>query len=45
MSGLHHATIDLNRKMLSEIAIADPQAFDALVAIALEHAKTPAAAA
>lgn len=45
MSGMNHAMIDLNRKMLSEIAIADPKAFDALVAIALEHAKTPAAAA
>ncbi|MCB9852284.1 MAG: 50S ribosomal protein L20 [Phycisphaerales bacterium] len=45
MSGLNHAMIDLNRKMLSEIAIADPVAFDNLVAIAIEHAKTPAKAA
>lgn len=31
MSGLRLATVDLNRKMLSEIAIADPDAFDMLV--------------
>ena len=29
--GLKEAGIDLNRKMLSEIAIADPAAFDAIV--------------
>ena len=29
--GLKLANIDLNRKMLSEIAIADPQAFDVIV--------------
>ena len=29
--GLKHANIALNRKMLSEIAIADPEAFDAIV--------------
>ena len=34
MCGLKRASIDLNRKMLSEIAIADPEAFDALVAMA-----------
>jgi len=32
--GLKEAGIELNRKMLSEIAIADPPAFDALVALA-----------
>ncbi len=32
--GLKAATIDLNRKMLSEIAIADPEAFDMLVELA-----------
>ena len=31
INGLKHAGIDLNRKMLSEIAIADPQAFDKIV--------------
>ena len=31
MNGLKKADIDLNRKMLSEIAIADPAAFTALV--------------
>jgi large subunit ribosomal protein L20 len=31
MHGLFEADIDLNRKMLSEIAIADPAAFDAIV--------------
>jgi len=35
MAGLKAANIDLNRKMLSEIAIHDPQGFDALV----EHAR------
>lgn len=31
MNGLKKAGITLNRKVLSEIAIADPQAFTALV--------------
>ena len=31
MNGLKKAGIDLNRKMLSEIAIADPAGFTALV--------------
>ncbi len=31
MNGLKKANIDMNRKMLSEIAIADPKAFTALV--------------
>ncbi len=31
MDGLKKANIDMNRKMLSEIAIADPKAFTALV--------------
>ncbi len=31
MNGLKKANIDINRKMLSEIAIADPAAFSALV--------------
>jgi large subunit ribosomal protein L20 len=32
IAGLKHANIDLNRKMLSEIAIFDPASFDAIVA-------------
>jgi large subunit ribosomal protein L20 len=32
MSGLKTANIDLNRKMLSQIAIYDPQVFSAIVA-------------
>ena len=31
MNGLKKAGVDLNRKMLSEIAIADPEMFAALV--------------
>ena len=31
MNGLKKANIDLNRKMLSEIAISDPAAFASLV--------------
>ncbi|MDR2909740.1 MAG: 50S ribosomal protein L20 [Oscillospiraceae bacterium] len=32
MNGLKKAGVDLNRKMLSEIAISDPEAFSALTA-------------
>jgi large subunit ribosomal protein L20 len=46
ISGLTQANIILNRKMLSEIAIHDPAAFDKLVEIASEHTKAqPVAAA
>lgn len=31
MYGLYESRIDLNRKMLSEIAIADPEAFDKII--------------
>jgi len=34
IAGLKRANVILNRKMLSEIAIADPPAFDKLVALA-----------
>jgi large subunit ribosomal protein L20 len=34
MAGLQRANIELDRKMLSELAIHDPAAFDAVVAIA-----------
>lgn len=36
INGCKKAGIQLNRKMLSEIAIADPQGFDAVVAAAKE---------
>ena len=38
MYALTYADIDLNRKVLSEIAIADPKAFDAILAKALAAA-------
>ena len=34
MYGLKLSTVNLNRKMLSELAIADPEAFDTLVELA-----------
>jgi large subunit ribosomal protein L20 len=34
MGGLHKAGVDINRKMLSEIAVSDPQAFQAIVSAA-----------
>ena len=34
MNGIKKAGIDINRKMLSEIAINDPKAFAELVAVA-----------
>lgn len=37
MGGLKKASVALNRKMLSEIAIRDPAAFDGLVALARQH--------
>jgi large subunit ribosomal protein L20 len=36
MNGLKKASVDINRKMLSEIAISDAAAFDALVQTALQ---------
>ncbi len=39
MDGLKKAGVSLNRKMLSEIAIADPKAFTALVETAKEARK------
>ena len=38
------AGIELNRKMLSELAISDPATFDAIVDAAREHITAPAAA-
>jgi large subunit ribosomal protein L20 len=37
MAGLKRACVGLNRKMLSEVAIADPAAFDKLVELARAH--------
>jgi large subunit ribosomal protein L20 len=46
INGLKHAGILLNRKMLSEVAIADPKLFDRLVEMASKATKaTPAKAA
>jgi len=42
--GLKHAGVILNRKMLSEIAIHDPAAFDAVVEVAKEAIQAHAAA-
>lgn len=42
MAGLKNALCDLNRKMLSEIAIADPEAFDMLVELSKKHAQRAA---
>jgi large subunit ribosomal protein L20 len=44
ISGLKRANVALNRKMLSEIAIADEAAFDKLVELAKAHAAAPSAA-
>ena len=38
IAGLQRAHVEIDRKMLSEIAIHDPAAFDDLVAVAREHA-------
>ncbi len=43
--GLHAANIELNRKMLSEMAIHSPADFDAIVEIARQHQLSAAAAA
>lgn len=45
VAGLKAANVTLNRKMLSEIAIADPQAFDKLVEMAKAALPKAAAAA
>lgn len=43
INGLKLAGITLNRKMLSELAINDPKAFDQLVETALKHTSVKAA--
>lgn len=45
MAGLKAAHVTLNRKMLSEIAIADPAAFDKIVEEATAGAQSPAGVA
>jgi large subunit ribosomal protein L20 len=45
INGLQHANILLNRKMLSEIAIADPATFDKLVEVADSKSTAAQAAA
>jgi large subunit ribosomal protein L20 len=42
MNGLKHANVILNRKMLSEVAIADPVAFDKLAELAKSKVKASA---
>jgi large subunit ribosomal protein L20 len=42
--GLAQANIEINRKMLSEMAISSPTDFDALVEIAKQHQPQAAAA-
>ena len=44
INGLSKAGIMLNRKMLSELAINDPKAFDTLVAMAEEKTTAQASA-
>ena len=44
MNGLSQAGVSLNRKMLSELAIQDPKAFDKLVAMAEEKTTAQASA-
>ena len=39
MNGLKHSGITLNRKMLSQMAIEDPKAFDQLVETAVKASK------
>ena len=42
--GLNAANVELNRKMLSEMAIAQPDDFDAIVELAKQHQPKEAAA-
>ncbi len=44
IAGLIRAGVELDRKMLSEVAIHDPATFDQLVELAKKHAPKPAAA-
>ncbi len=42
IAGLKNANVALNRKMLSELAIHDPEAFDAVVELARQHVEQAA---
>lgn len=44
IAGLLRANVELDRKMLSEVAIHDPATFDQIAAIAKAHAPKPGAA-
>ena len=44
MEGLSGAGIELDRKVLAEMAVEDPQGFAALVGVARQHAHDPAGA-
>lgn len=44
IAGLQRAKVDIDRKMLSELAIHDPASFDQLVALAREHLPQPVSA-
>ncbi|MFG0325803.1 MAG: 50S ribosomal protein L20 [Phycisphaerales bacterium JB037] len=45
INGLKNAGVNLNRKMLSQLAIEEPQTFDTLVQLATEHTTAVAAKA
>lgn len=45
IAGLTRSGCELDRKMLSEVAIHDPAAFDAIAALAKQHAPKPPPAA
>ncbi|TCP44744.1 large subunit ribosomal protein L20 [Tamaricihabitans halophyticus] len=44
VQGLKAAEVEVDRKILAELAVNDPQAFTALVAVAREHAPAQSAA-
>src|SRR2546426_9517226 len=45
MEGLHRAGVEVDRKVLAEMAVEDRQGFAALVEVAREHAHDPAGVA
>ena len=42
VDGLHRGGVDLDRKVLADLAVSDPQAFEALVEVARRYASTAA---
>ncbi|HYI59343.1 MAG TPA: 50S ribosomal protein L20 [Microlunatus sp.] len=44
ISGLKAAEVEVDRKILADLAVTDPKAFTALVEVAKAHQPTPAAA-